>query len=144
VENAYGSELLPLSMIYRVEYYDLITPTSPTSGFKVNDEDNSTVSGCTGTLMNTAAVALSDFQLNLSVGETAVGSVSGLSNGLGSLVLSAPGAGNQGMVRVNAAVPSWLEYDFDGDGAADQPGGIASFGVSAGDELLFFQRESYR
>ncbi len=144
VENAYGSELLPLSVIYRAEYYDLITPTSPTSGFKVNDEDNSTVSGCAGTLLDVAAVALSDFQLSLDTGETSVGSVSGLSDGLGNLLLTAPGAGNQGMVRVNVAVPTWLEYDFDGDGAADQPSGIASFGVSGGDDLLFFQRESYR
>ena len=144
VENAYGSELLPLAVVYRAEYYDLITPTSPTSGFKVNEEDNSTVSGCAGTLINVAAVSLSDFQLNLGVGETAASSASGLSNGLGSLILSAPGAGNQGMVKVNVAVPTWLEYDFDGDGAADQPSGIASFGVSAGNDLLFFQRESYR
>lgn len=144
VENAYGSELLPLAVVYRAEYYDLITPTSPTSGFKVNEEDNSTVSGCAGTLINVAAVSLSDFQLNLGVGETAASSASGLSSGLGSLILTAPGAGNQGMVKVNVAVPTWLEYDFDGDGAADQPSGIASFGVSSGDDLLFFQRESYR
>lgn len=144
VENAYGSELLPLAVVYRAEYYDLITPTSPTSGFKVNDQDNSSVSGCAGTLVDAAGVSLSDFQINLNMGETSVGSVSGLSNGLGNLVLTAPGANNQGMVRVSVTVPTWLEYDFDGDGAADQPSGIASFGVAAGDDLLFFQRESYR
>ncbi|MBL4606302.1 MAG: hypothetical protein JKY01_00520 [Pseudomonadales bacterium] len=144
LENAYGSELLPLLMVFRVEYYDLITVGAPTSGFKVNDQDNNSASACSGTLVNSAAISLSDFQLNLNVGETSVSSVSGLSDGLGNLVLSAPGAGNQGMVKVNITVPNWLKYDFDGDGIADQSSGIASFGVSAGDDLLFFQQESFR
>ena len=144
IDNAYGSELLPLSMIYRAEYYDLITPTSPTSGFKINDQDNSNISACAGSIVSSAEISLSDFQLNLNGGETALSSTSGLSDGLGSLILSAPGTGNQGMVKVNISVPSWLQYDFDGDGAADQPSAIASFGVSAGDGIIFYLKENFR
>lgn len=144
VDNAYGSELLPLPMVYRVEYYDHITPTSSTSGFKVNDQDANSVTACAGSGVSSAQIALSDFQLNLAAGETTVGSVSVMQNGLGGFILTAPGAGNQGLVKVNMTVPSWLSYDFNGDGAADSPSAVATFGVSSGDDLLFYQRETFR
>ena len=144
IDNAYGSELLPLPMVYRIEYYDHITPTSPTSGFKVNDQDANSVTMCAGSSISSAQITLSDYQLNLAAGETTVGSASVMQNGLGSFILTAPGAGNQGLVKVSVTVPSWLTYDFNGDGVADFPSAVASFGVSAGDDLLFYQRETFR
>lgn len=144
IDNAYGSELIPLPMVFRVEYYDHITPTSPTSGFKVNALDNNTTSACVGSSLASANVTLSNYQLNLNAGESVLSSISPIQNGLGSLVFSAPGTGNQGLMQVTLTVPAWLQYDFNGDGSADMPSAVATFGVSAGSDVLFYQRENFR
>lgn len=144
IDHAYGSELTPLPMVYRVEYYDHISPTSPTSGFKVNDQDNSSLSLCAGSSVSSLNIGLSDYQLNLNAGESVLSSISPIQNGLGALLFSAPGAGNQGLMKVTVTVPAWLHYDFNGDGSADMPSAVATFGVAAGSDVLFYQRENFR
>ena len=142
--NAYGSELLPLSLVYKAEYYDFVSGSSGNAVFKVNEQDNNSASGCIGTVITSADTLLSAFQVNLAAGDITDTTLIVMNDGLGRIVLSAPGAGNDGLVSVSLSVPAWLQYDFDGDGSAEGASATASFGVAGGREPLFFQRESYR
>ena len=130
--------------MYKAEYYDFINGSSGNAVFKVNEQDNNSASGCTGTVMTSADMLLSDFQVNLAEGDITDTALTVMTDGLGRIVLSAPGAGNEGFVSVSLSVPAWLQYDFDGDGSVEGASATASFGVAGGREPLFFQRESYR
>jgi MSHA biogenesis protein MshQ len=60
------------------------------------------------------------------------------------LRLAAPGDGNQGSVTVTAAVPDWLEYDWNTAVPGDEdPSGQATFGVFGGEARQIYTREVY-
>ncbi len=90
IGNAYGSELLPLSLPVAVEYWD---GTS-----YVTSADDS---------ISALAIALGNYQLNLSAGDTAVTNPT-IDFGLGQIGLSAPGLGNNGSVDVTANALGYL------------------------------------
>lgn len=135
LQNAYGSELVPLQLPLRAEYYDA-------SGFVTNTDD-----GCSsydGTL-----ATLGNYQLNLNDPETTVSGagslIAGLSDSTNPLQLSAPGATNDGSVDVTLPVEFWLRYDWDGDGSHDNdPTGRGSFGIYSGNPRMIYTRETVR
>jgi hypothetical protein len=135
--NAHGSELSNLSMSLRAEYWNGI-------GFIANTAD-----GCT-------AVATANLVLTPSPGTlTTTPTIANipLTAGDAGLVLSAPGAGNRGTVEVRldlgagGAIAPWLRYDWPADGLDgvfdDDPVGLATFGIFAGDDPVIFRREVY-
>lgn len=146
--NAYGSELLKLPALLAAEYFDgvdwarnaddycttlALSPTvnSAPSGYRYGDL---TVSNPTGAL---------------SVAASAPSLASPLAAGDAGLIWSVPGAGNAGSfdLTVNlsgtAIKPqTWLQYDWDGDGAADDnPTARFVFGVYKNN--LIDRRELY-
>ncbi len=136
LENAHGSELLPLSVPLRAEYYD-------GTGFVPNEDDNCTPYTATQLL-------LADHTGNLSAGDTTASGLGTLFNGGGdALELSAPGEGNDGSAQleynlgsIGANLP-WLLFDWNGDGFADNnPISKATFGIFKGDPRLIYMRES--
>lgn len=130
LQNAYGSELLPLPLPLRAEYYG-------GGVFTVNAADS-----CTG--YAAAAALLGNYQKNLQAGETLLsGGPSTLAAGVATLLLSAPGNGNDGSVDVTLTVSPWLQFDWDGNGVHDNPPlGRASFGLYKGSPRLIYLRES--
>ncbi len=149
LQNAYGSELLPLPVPMTVQYWN-------GTAFITNNLDS-----CTQ--LTAANIGFANYTQGLAAGETTptVGTV--FSAGVGSLTLSAPGAGNNGSVdlAVNlgntanaAACPAltppataanrgylrglWCGAAYDKD-----PTARATFGVYANPSQFIYLREMY-
>jgi len=147
LRDSVGSELLDLPVPLTTQYY-----ASTTVGFTLNTADSCTVA---------PKLAFSNYQLNLSSGQTCVrdtGNPGG--SGLGctaaapaasqyaatavsgnfNLILAAPGAGNNGALSVTATAPSWLQYSW---GPSSNPVGIGTFGEFPAPASRVHQREAY-
>ena len=137
IDNSSGSELLPLSMSVRAEYWN--------SSFIVNADDDCSVSEVLG-------FTISDLTSPLVSGDLAHDSMAGgLRAGEGVLILSSPsdssvgpGLGNDGQVKVDVLLPSFLQFDFSGDGSGTNPSAVATFGVYGVQSPIIFMREDYR
>lgn len=141
VDDAYGPQTDDLALPVRAEFFD-------GSDFIDNTDDYCTL------ITPTAAVSLSNWQGNLSSGETSVSGTSGLLAGSGEILLSAPGVGagsdtSDGSVDLTlnlsttSPLQTWLLNDENGDGVyAENPSGTASFGMYRGDDRFLYWRET--
>ncbi|WP_428607793.1 DUF6701 domain-containing protein [Sedimenticola sp.] len=152
MQNAQGSELLPLRVPLQVEYY-----AGAASGFVVNGADTCTA-GVTLTLSEPVGqVVIAGGSRNTAIYASATDagaySASDLSDlslllvqpplaGDFNLNLQAPGQGNTGSARVEVDAPSWLEYTWSGT-AMEDPSAKATFGVFSRPGGLIYQRETY-
>ena len=60
------------------------------------------------------------------------------------LILTAPGAGNDGSTTGTADVPNWLKFDWDpGTPGLENPNGTARFGIFGGEGRRIYMRELY-
>jgi MSHA biogenesis protein MshQ len=133
IGNAHGSELQALSLPVNVQSWQ---NTAGGNAFMREGLDN-----CSAALLG--AATLTDHSGNLAVGETTA-SLSGPLAGVGVLNLTAPGAGNDGSVRVSfPSAPSWLQYPWDG-ATRSAARGLASFGIYKVSAPVIFRRELYR
>lgn len=127
LENAYGPETGPLIMPMQAEYFN-------GARYVVNDAEScwSYDTGADATLTPTGLTSV----------DGAAGTLTGgLPQAEKELKLSAPGTGNTGEVLVEYTVPAWLQDDVDGDGALDNPSGIATFGVYRGHDRIIYWQE---
>jgi MSHA biogenesis protein MshQ len=131
--NANGSELLPLPAPALAEYWN-------GSAWVVNTRDFCTT-------VDTARVALSNWQRNLQTGETSVTSAGTMQAGRRSIVLRAPGAGNSGSVDLSidlaAAGLPWLQGAWTGSAYTQNPSARATFGTASQPAPIIFRRERY-
>jgi len=94
---------------------------------------------------STTAIASANFNLdnytgNLNSGETSITTVSGISNGSGSITLSAPGEGNEGTVDiVLGSQASYYSYLY--DIVYDKSRGTATFGIYRGRDRIIMWKE---
>lgn len=138
LDNAYGSETLPLTIPVRTEYFNGTT-------FSLNEDDSCTVYDSTH-LSPPSPISIGDGQTAASGSGTLI---SGQGNDAGSnslLSLSAPGGGNDGSVNLEydleAAGLDWLQFDWNGDGVADNnPTATATFGIFKGNPRIIYSRE---
>jgi len=112
LSSAYGSELLPLTLPAIVEYWDGVS--------YVNNVDDS---------VSPVTVTPGNYQLNLNAGETVL-TLPVIVSGVGQLVLSAPGLGNNGSVDLTAASLDYLPLM----GSAR-----ATFGVYGGKNIFVYR-----
>lgn len=126
-----GSERVNLPMPLHVEYY-----VSDASGFSVNTADTCTVG---------PNIVFSEYAGHLEAGEVSVASMipSLPADGSFNLVLSAPGEGNDGKVKVQAGVPGWLQIWNPTTATFADPWGVATFGLFQGNNRRVYQREMY-
>ena len=159
LENAYGSELVDMAVPAQVEFYN-------TNGFEINTADTcSTISvGLTDIGGAADPIVVGD---GSAVGQTCVwddDAESGANNcsgatpgpvasqfeeppvtGIFNLNLKAPGADKTGDIGLTLTSPSWLQYDWDGNGTHDNnPTGSASFGLYRGDDRVIYWREVFQ
>jgi len=139
IGNAHGSELQALNLPLSIETWQA---TATGSGFVLENKDV-----CSAGVLGDPV--LDGFSGQLAMGETTANVVS-LSEGVGQLGFTAPGAGNSGSVRVHfaggpspALPPTWLDYDWNGAGR-EAARGIATFGIYSAPTPLIFRRELYR
>jgi MSHA biogenesis protein MshQ len=141
--NAYGSELLPMQVPLRNEYF-------VNNGYVINGDDS-----CTQTSVPVSGAATGQSALlfgaltnsnHLQAGQTTA-TLNGQSGtgvfvqGNGKLWLSKPGASHDGYVDILMAAPSYLQYDW-GAGLAG-PRARARFGIYKGAGPLIDMREIY-
>lgn len=128
LENAYGSELLPLTLPLRTEYF-------ADGGFLTNAADSCTTYAATG-------LAFSNLQ-GLSSDPSASGAgtlVSGRNDPSAPMLLNS--GGQLGSVTATLTVPRWLQYDWDNDGKFDNnPSARLSFGLYSGPKDFIYSRE---
>jgi MSHA biogenesis protein MshQ len=129
MKNAYGSELLPLAMPLRAEYYN-------GSSFEINEDDYCTSLSVTQ-LTLTGIVTSTATLHNLSSSPLAAGDAK--------LVFSAPSATGYIDVQLDLSSMPWLQFDWDGDSNYDNnPAARASFGLFEGNPGMIYMRESFR
>ncbi|MBZ2170191.1 DUF6701 domain-containing protein [Marinobacter sp. F4216] len=121
LENVYGPEnVASLSMPFRAEAWN-------GSRFVEHADD-----GCSA--WSTASISDPEVYHTLSADAGTIGAGSG-----GPLTLQPNGT--QGTDALTWDVPGWLEADWDGDGALDDPVGLATFGVYRGHDRVIFWQE---
>ena len=128
--NAHGSELLPLPVPLKTQYYD-------GSNFvdHVADACTTFVAGSLSLTPNPGGLS-----------STATVGNSPLLAGDAALSLSATGANNTGYFDVTYSLTShsWLLGDWDGDSSYDDdPASRATFGIFKGSDMLIYSREIY-
>ena len=122
VIDNYGPETDNLTLNIYTEYWD-------GQKWMVNGDDS-----CT-------SISASDFKLdnytdNLNIGETSIENVNGITNGTGSLILTAPGDNNSGSVTIYLDSNS-IFYLYLND---NETPGIATFGIYRGrDRIILWQ-----
>lgn len=154
VENSFGSELVDMPVIAQVEYYN-------TNGFEINTADT-----CSAVDVTLTDIGTDSIELGTGAGQTCLWDDAGdsvattdftcaanaskpqfsepASSGNFNVNLKAPGADNTGDIGVTLISPTWLKYDWDGDGADDDdPTGTASFGLYRGDDRIIYWREVF-
>ncbi|GAB4512096.1 MAG: hypothetical protein Tsb0026_15780 [Sulfuricaulis sp.] len=140
--NAYGSELVSLSVPMRVEYYS-------SDGWMTNTNDTCTsVLATTLSLSNNTAPTPVSPPTAKTVGtKTTLATVanSPFASGDAGLSFSAPGAGGEGYVDVtpDLSAKTWLRYDWDDNSSEDDPTGRATFGLYRGSPKHIYQRQRY-
>lgn len=136
MQNAYGSELLSLSIPTTAQYFQ-------SGGFVTNTADS-----CTALTPPTSVAGLTFYgqttKNQLAAGETTATLTSPIVSGNAGLRLSAPGSGNFGFLDVVLDVPAYLKYDWDGNGTfTDNPRARGRFGLFRSRAEFIYLRESY-
>jgi hypothetical protein len=134
IGNAYGPVQLPLPMPIQVQYWN-------GSAFAVNGLDS-----CTN--LAAADIGLSAYTGALAAGESVVAEATiAFAAGIGTLTMTAPGAGNAGSVLLTpglaAAGRSYLQGRWSGAAWNQNPSARAAFGVYGQPQNFIFFRENY-
>ena len=138
LQNAYGSERVPLAMPFRAEYYD-------GTAFVTNTLDDCTsVALNLISLSNGSGTVTADNPITVGTGSSSASLSDPFAAGDGGLVFSAPGSEGYIQVQVDLSSFPWLQYDWDGDGTQEGPSARATFGIYKGSQHHIYLRETYR
>jgi cytoskeletal protein CcmA (bactofilin family) len=124
LSNAYGSELLPLTIPIEAQYWDGTT-------YRRN-----TLDSCTNT--TAANMTLSNYKKNLNAGETTLSGGGLMNEGKSSFTLSKPGAGNSGTVDLTFSLTN---FPWMGTAPTDNLTARATFGLYK--SPIIYMRENY-
>ena len=130
LENAYGAEIRDLDMVVTLQYWD-------GAFWQTNTADNCTtlVSG------DFSQSAWTIYSGTPSTTHT----WGGFTNGVGTLNLSAPGAGNTGTLSISLTPPAHLTYDWDDTtGGMENPQSEAAFGIYEGRGPIIYREQNFR
>ena len=136
ITNAYGSELLPLTLTATAQYYQSLA-----AGWVTSATDNVT-------LFNTALSPAGNLVATIIKGPLAAVSVVGpapaaVSGGVRPITLAAPGLGNTGAADLSLTAPGYMLGGSNGAGVSPSVPGRATFGVYKGNNPYIYQREAY-
>ncbi|BBO74780.1 hypothetical protein DSCW_21970 [Desulfosarcina widdelii] len=138
LQNAYGSERVPLAMPFRAETYDGTAFVANTLG------DCTSVALNLLSLSNASGTVTADNPITVGSGSSSASLSNPFTAGDEGLVFSAPGSEGYIQVQVDLSSLPWLRYDWDGDGSLEGPSARATFGVYKGSQHHIYLRETYR
>lgn len=142
MQNAFGSELLSLSLPVRAQYFQ-----DTANGFVTNNADTCTsilIGGFTLSNANGSVTAPTPVTIKPPT-STSTPSLTGGAPSW-SLVLTAPNPTADGYadVLIDLSALPWLQFDWDGNGTHDNdPTGRATFGIYKGSPRNIYLRERY-
>ncbi|MCW8890911.1 MAG: LamG domain-containing protein, partial [Sedimenticola sp.] len=154
MQNAQGSELLPLKVPLQAEYYggtangfvthvaDVCSQVNSLSLIDLDGSDG--VIATSGAGRNTAIYAVPAIAGGFSASDLSDTSLLFVQPPVGgdfNLNLQPPGQGNTGSAQVIVDVPTWLEYTWSGTTMSD-PSAKATFGVFSRPSSLIYRREN--
>jgi hypothetical protein len=133
LENSFGPETANLPQPFSVQYLNV------SGKYAINTQDNCTtfdaseISLTSGTL-DKNLTGVNTITSQLEEGETRA------------MLLTAPGAENQGTVLVEYEIYDWLKYDWTWNGVDakvldEKPSAVATFGLFRGNDRIIYQRE---
>jgi hypothetical protein len=131
--NSFGPETADLPQPLSIQYLNA------SGKYVINDQDS-----CTNFDSSKMSHTSGTLNENLTVVNTIAGH---LDNGeTREMLLTAPGAGEQGTVDVEYDIYSWLKYDWNWDGVtakefSENPDAVATFGQFRGNDRIIYQRE---
>lgn len=138
LQNAYGSERVPLVMPFRAETYD-------GTAFATNPLDDCTSVALNRlSLSNGSGTVTADNPITVGSGSSSASLSAPFAAGDAGLVFSAPGSEGTIQVQVDLSAFPWLRYDWDGDGTQEGPSARATFGIYKGSQHHIYLRETYR
>jgi len=143
IANAHGSELVPLTIPMKMQYYD-----AATNSFLGNAIDNCTVFDAPANI--NLAEPPSIYTLPLATANLALTGAGLFTGGLASFSLhdnasTTVGPGVTGDVSYAMTVPGYLQYDWDGDNVfTDDPTAKATFGIYSGNSKQIYYRQLYQ
>ncbi len=142
LQNAHGSELLPLSVSLTAQYWN-------GAAFVLNTDDSCTAisaptSGSGLTFYPEVASGAQGNHLSSAETTATVSATGKLVSGDAQLKFSAPGSGNDGYFDLNIVAPDWLKFDWNAATAGDEsPSGRVTFGIYKGNDSQIYLREVY-
>jgi len=133
LENSFGPETADLPQPFSIQYLN------SSGNYVLNEQDSCTNFATTNITLTSGTLDKNLTGVNASTGQLDKGETR-------AMVLTAPGAGNQGTVNVEYDIYTWLKYDWDWNGVAakdfsDNPSAIATFGLFRGNDRIIYQRE---
>ncbi|WP_416398951.1 DUF6701 domain-containing protein [Allohahella sp. A8] len=138
LENAFGPEVTDLIVPVRSEYWT-------GSVWAVNEDDNCSIYNTADTTLDsyTGALGAGDTEVRIAASAPAQRTLqAGRYLDAAPLLLTQPKDSKTGSVRLTHSVPDWLKFDWDGNGTADDPSAIATFGQFRGHDRIIYWRES--
>ena len=137
MENAFGPELADLVVPLRSEYWS-------GGNWLTNDQDSCSIYDTTQVSLNDFTGGLSPASTGAKIGAAAPATrafAAGLHDATAPLLLTRPTAAQTGTVRLTHTVPDWLKFDWNGNGTANDPSAIATFGQYRGHDRIIYWRE---
>jgi len=135
LENSFGLETADLPQRLSTQYLNA------TGSYVTNDQDSCTNFENTKMTLTSGTLNQSLTSVNVVDSQMSEGEAIGL-------VLTAPGAGNQGTIGVEYDIYSWLKYDWNWNGIDvkefdENPHATATFGLFRGNDRIIYQREVF-
>ncbi|MFT6776187.1 MAG: hypothetical protein ACJAV1_000097 [Paraglaciecola sp.] len=132
IDNSSGPEIAELPQNFSTQYLNA-------SGiYVINEQDSCTSYDTSNIILTTGTLDKNLMSVNAVIGQLEEGETQ-------SIILTAPGAGNQGTIIVEYDIYPWLKFDWNGvdNPLFDvNPSATATFGIPRGDDRIIFRREN--
>ncbi|MFT5812559.1 MAG: hypothetical protein ACI9VT_000294 [Psychroserpens sp.] len=134
LDNSFGPETADLPQKLSTQYLDA------SGRYVLNEDDNCTPYDAANKITLTS--------LTLLASSTGVNTVAGqlVKGETRAMILTAPGAGQQGTIKVKYEIYPWLKYNWDGvtpKSFDKDPTATATFGLFRGNDRIIYQREVF-
>jgi MSHA biogenesis protein MshQ len=135
LDNSFGPETANFPQKLSTQYLNA------SGRYMINEEDS-----CTPYDASNITLTSSTLNKNLIDVNTVTGQLEG--GKTRAITLTAPGAGNQGSIKVEYTIYDWLKYDWDWNGVNakeynQNPTATATFGLFRGNDRIIYQREVF-